>query len=63
MQQFVSMLKEALEPIGGGGGGEKRSSDGDERIVLGPDRPAMYEDWPTLEFPDLSKSILDLFTK
>ncbi|VDP00508.1 unnamed protein product [Heligmosomoides polygyrus] len=23
----------------------------------------MYEDWPTLEFPDLSKSILDLFTK
>ncbi|KAJ1371289.1 hypothetical protein KIN20_033209 [Parelaphostrongylus tenuis] len=23
----------------------------------------MYEDWPTLEFPDLNKSILDLFTK
>uniref|UniRef100_A0A158PAT5 RALGAPB_N domain-containing protein n=1 Tax=Angiostrongylus cantonensis TaxID=6313 RepID=A0A158PAT5_ANGCA len=23
----------------------------------------MYEDWPTLEFPDLNKSILDLFSK
>ncbi|VDL75359.1 unnamed protein product [Nippostrongylus brasiliensis] len=58
MEQIVSLLREALEPS------EKRSDvDGEGRPVLGPEPPAMYEDWPTLEFPDLSKSILDLFTK
>ena len=62
MQQFVSILKEAFEPIGGVG--EKTFSVGDgQRPILGPQPPAMYEDWPTLEFPDLTKSILDLFTK
>ncbi|KJH42714.1 hypothetical protein DICVIV_11289 [Dictyocaulus viviparus] len=57
MDHFVSVLKEALEPTAG----EKSKSD--SHPVLGPETPAMYEDWPVLEFPDLNKSILDLFTK
>ncbi|EPB74331.1 hypothetical protein ANCCEY_06576 [Ancylostoma ceylanicum] len=61
MEQIVSILKEALEPIGGVG--ETISGGAGQRPVLGPEPPAMYEEWPTLEFPDLTKSILDLFTK
>lgn len=57
----MSILKEALEPIGGVG--ETISGVAGQPPVQGPQPPAMYEEWPTLEFSDLTKSILDLFTK
>ncbi|KAK6056447.1 hypothetical protein COOONC_06048 [Cooperia oncophora] len=58
MEQIITLLKDVLEPSG-----NECKTGGGERAVLVSGSPAMYEDWPTLEFPDLSKSIFDLFTK
>ncbi|KAK5967105.1 Ral GTPase-activating protein subunit beta [Trichostrongylus colubriformis] len=58
MDQVITFLKDVLEPIG-----NEDKTGGGEQAVLVPESPAMYEDWPTLEFPDLTKSILDLFSK
>ncbi|KAK6012627.1 putative flagellar protein FliS [Ostertagia ostertagi] len=57
MEQIITLLKDVLEPTGN----EYRTGDG-EQAVLVPS-PTMYEDWPTLEFPDLTKSIFDLFSR
>ncbi|PIO73539.1 hypothetical protein TELCIR_04485 [Teladorsagia circumcincta] len=58
MEQIITLLKDVLEPTAN----EYRTGDGEQAVLVAVS-PAMYEDWPTLEFPDLTKSIFDLFSR
>uniref|UniRef100_A0A1I7XEL5 Histone deacetylase n=1 Tax=Heterorhabditis bacteriophora TaxID=37862 RepID=A0A1I7XEL5_HETBA len=53
--QIVSLLKEALDIDAA-----LAKSTPEDQILSAFE---MYEEWPTLEFPDLGNTILDLFTK